>query len=151
MTDLKTETPNRKISQLAEELQGSESITLAGEVKAQIAEGKEIFNYTIGDFDPVLFPIPTLLKDEVIQAYQEGHTNYPTSNGIVQLRETLSGYISENLNIDYAPDEFLVAGGARPLIYAAYQALLDPDEDAVFPVPSWNNNHYTTLTRGNPI
>ncbi|MFN2428696.1 MAG: pyridoxal phosphate-dependent aminotransferase [Cryomorphaceae bacterium] len=148
MTDVKTLYPNRKISQLAEELQGSEIIKLAGEIKTQIAEGKEIYNYTIGDFDPAIFPIPTLLKEEIIRAYENGHTNYPTSNGIIELRETLSGYIKNKLGISYSPDAFLVAGGARPLIYAAYQALLDPDEDAVFPVPSWNNNHYTTLTRG---
>lgn len=151
MTDVNTLSPNRKISQLAEELQGSEIIKLAGEVKAQIAEGKEIFNYTIGDFDPEIFPIPTLLKDEVIKAYEEGYTNYPTSNGILELRETLSEYIAKNLGVNYDSSQFLVAGGARPLIYAAYQALLDPDEDAIFPVPSWNNNHYTTLTRGNPV
>lgn len=151
MTDVNTLTPNRKISQLAQELQGSEIIKLAGEVKAQIAEGKEIFNYTIGDFDPEIFPIPTLLKDEVIKAYEEGYTNYPTSNGILELRETLSEYIAKNLGVNYDSSQFLVAGGARPLIYAAFQALLDPDEDAIFPVPSWNNNHYTTLTRGNPV
>ncbi|MCA1763668.1 MAG: aminotransferase class I/II-fold pyridoxal phosphate-dependent enzyme [Flavobacteriales bacterium] len=136
MTDVKTLYPNRKISQLAEELQGSEIIKLAGEIKTQIAEGKEIYNYTIGDFDPAIFPIPTLLKEEIIRAYENGHTNYPTSNGIIELRETLSGYIKNKLGISYSPDAFLVAGGARPLIYAAYQALLDPDEDAVFPVPS---------------
>lgn len=151
MTDVNTLTPNRKISLLAEELQGSEIIKLAGEIKAQIADGKEIFNYTIGDFDPEIFPIPTLLKDEVIKAYEEGYTNYPTSNGILELRETLSAYIAKNLGVHYDSGQFLVAGGARPLIYAAYQALLDPDEDAIFPVPSWNNNHYTTLTRGNPV
>jgi aspartate aminotransferase len=40
----------------------------------------------------------------------------------------------------------IVAGGARPLIYATYRALLDPHERVVFPVPSWNNNHYAYLS-----
>jgi aspartate aminotransferase len=40
----------------------------------------------------------------------------------------------------------LVAGGARPLLYGAYRTLLDPGDVVVYPVPSWNNNHYAYLT-----
>lgn len=135
-------------SKLAAELKGSEIIKLAGEIKAKIASGVPIFNYTIGDFDPAIFPIPKALEEKIIEAYHQGHTNYPAANGIEELRNTLSEYISKRQGLDYLPNEFLVAGGARPLIYAAYQAILDHDEKAIFPVPSWNNNHYTTLTHG---
>ena len=38
-----------------------------------------------------------------------------------------------------------MAGGARPLIWAAYQAILDPGDVVVYPIPSWNNNHYCHL------
>ncbi len=138
----------RQTSKLAEELKGSEIIKLAGEVKAKIAAGIAIYNYTIGDFDPSIFPIPKALEERILSAYQDGQTNYPSSNGIEELRGSLSKYISNHQGLEYSPNEFLVAGGARPLIYAAYQAILDRDEKAIFPVPSWNNNHYTTLTHG---
>jgi aspartate aminotransferase len=47
----------------------------------------------------------------------------------------------------------LVAGGARPLIYATYRALVDPGDRVAYPVPSWNNNHYCYLcgAQGVPI
>ncbi len=140
-----------QLSELAEELKGSEIIKLAGEIKSKLALGAKIYNYTIGDFDPKIFPIPTTLRDGIVSAYQEGETNYPPSNGIAPLRETLSTYLKNKLGLSYSSEEILVSGGARPLIYAAYQAMLDPGEKAVFPVPSWNNNHYTTLTRGNQV
>jgi aspartate aminotransferase len=47
--------------------------------------------------------------------------------------------------------EVLVAGGGRPLIYAIYQAWVNPGEHVVYPVPSWNNNHYTYLVGGTPV
>ena len=41
--------------------------------------------------------------------------------------------------IDYARD---------PLqkLYGAYRTLIDPGDVAVYPVPSWNNNHYAYLS-----
>jgi aspartate aminotransferase len=136
---------------LASELRASEIIKLAGEIKAKIAAGSKIYNYTIGDFDPKIFPIPAALKEAIIKAYEEDQTNYPPSNGIEPLRNTLSAFIKKEQGLAYEPDAFLVAGGGRPLIYAAFQAMLDADEPALFPVPSWNNNHYTTLTNGRQI
>ncbi len=138
----------RKISLLASELQGSEIIQLAGEIREKVAAGAEIYNFTVGDFDPAIFPIPVQLREGIEKAYRDGHTNYPASNGIESLRKTLSAYIKKHQGLDYSPDEYLVASGGRPLIYSAFQAILDPGEKVVFPVPSWNNNHYTTLTRG---
>jgi len=138
----------RKVSLLASELKGSEIIKLAGDIRELMATGAQIYNYTIGDFDPQIFPIPEYLESAIQKAYREKQTNYPPSNGIEFLRMTLADFIAKNQGLTYSKDEFLVAGGGRPLIYAAYQALLDPDEDAIYPLPSWNNNHYTMLTGG---
>ncbi len=141
----------REVSLMAASLQGSEIIQLAGEVKALIAGGESVLNYTIGDFDPSIFPIPQALLNAVIEAYSSGHTNYPSSDGMSVLRKAIAAYISTKMNLEYPADHFLVAGGGRPLIYAFYQAVLDPDEKVIFPVPSWNNNHYTHLAGGQAV
>lgn len=140
-----------KLSQMAEKLVGSEIIKLAGEVKKLQAEGEDIKNLTIGDFNPGIFPIPNELKQGIIKAYQDNHTNYPAANGIEPLRNSISSYLKHYGKLDYTADEILVAGGARPMIYACYQAIVDAGDDVIFPVPSWNNNHYTHLSHGNPI
>ena len=144
-------TLSNRVSTMASGLQGSEIIRLAGDINAKIKAGKKIYNFTIGDFNPEIFPIPEGLQTEIIKAYKNNHTNYPAANGILPLRETLSEFIKENLGLSFSPDQFLVAGGARPLIYAAYRALVNNDENVLFPVPSWNNNHYTHLAGGNTI
>jgi len=139
------------LSKMAETLQGSEIIKLAGEINEKIKQGEKIFNYTIGDFDPSIFPIPLELKNEIIKAYQEDQTNYPAANGIQKLRESVAYFIEKYQGLKYGAEDFLIAGGARPLIYAAYQTILDQGEKVIFPVPSWNNNHYTHLSHAEKV
>ena len=139
------------VSKMAGTLQGSEIIKLAAEIQEKIQKGQSIYNFTIGDYDPAIFPIPEALQRGIVKAYQEHHTNYPAANGIAALRESVSQYIARFQGLDYKASDFLIAGGARPLIYAAYQTLVDPGEKVVFPVPSWNNNHYTHLSHAEQV
>jgi aspartate aminotransferase len=133
------------VSTLAEHLIGSEIIRIGGEINARIAQGEKIHNLTIGDFSPAVFPLPAKLSALIREAYEQGHSNYPPANGMADLRKAVSDYIQRGQGLNYGPDEVLIAGGARPLIYATYKTIVDPGEKVVYPVPSWNNNHYTYL------
>jgi aspartate aminotransferase len=139
------------VSELAEHLIGSEIIRIAGEINQRIAQGERIHNLTIGDFDPSVFPLPDGLRELIVQAYSEGLSNYPPANGVPELRRALQAYIHARQGMDVAMDDILVASGGRPLIYAAYKAVVDPGERVVYPVPSWNNNHYTYLHRAEKV
>jgi aspartate aminotransferase len=66
-----------RISRLVDQMSGSEIIRIGNAVSEQIRQGASICNLTIGDFDPKLFPIPEGLRDDIVAAYQAGHTNYP--------------------------------------------------------------------------
>ena len=137
---------DRSLSRLARGLIGSEVLRIAAEVRAAIASGREVLNLTVGDFDPREFPLPRKLADGIRAALEAGHTNYPPSNGVLELRKAIVEFYRRELGLDYPLESVIVAGGARPLIYATYRALVDPGEAVVFPVPSWNNNHYAYLT-----
>ncbi|MDQ3101504.1 MAG: aminotransferase class I/II-fold pyridoxal phosphate-dependent enzyme [Bacteroidota bacterium] len=141
------ETLNKQaqVSVLAEHLIGSEIIRIGGEINTRIANGEKIYNLTIGDFDPAVFPLPEKLRDLIREAYSEGHSNYPPANGILELRRSIAQYIDRSQHLSFTPEEILVAGGARPLIYATFKAIVDPGEKVLYPVPSWNNNHYSYL------
>ena len=135
-----------KLSQLASTLIGSEIVKLGGEIKEKIRQGARIYNFTIGDFDPALFPIPKELEDAIVDAYQKGHTNYPAAEGNLDLREALATFIGEKEKLTYSTDEILIASGGRPLIYTVFRAICDKGDKVVYAVPSWNNNHYTHFT-----
>ena len=141
------------LAPLARGLIGSEVLRIATEVRALIASGEPVCNLTVGDFDPREFSPPDALMAGIQKALAAGHTNYPPSNGVLELRQAATRFIQREFALDYPVESVLVAGGARPLIYATYRALVAPGEAVAYPVPSWNNNHYCYLSgaRGVPI
>jgi aspartate aminotransferase len=137
-----------KLSHLAETLIGSEIVKLGGEIRDKIRKGEKIFNFTVGDFDPAIFPIPKELEDGIVDAYRKHFTNYPAAEGNLDLREAISVFLKDREELVYGPDEILVASGGRPLIYSLFRTLIDKGDKVIYAVPSWNNNHYTHLNDG---
>jgi len=139
------------VSVLAQNLHGSEIIKIAGEINELKRQGQNIANLTIGDFDSNIYPIPKDLKLGIVDAYEHNHTNYPPADGMLNLRESVSAFLKSRFNFDYAPNQILITGGSRPLIYSIFMAIVDPGDKVVFPAPSWNNNHYCDLTRAEAV
>ncbi len=140
-----------KLSTLAETLQASEIVRLGATIKEKMKQGARIYNYTIGDFDSSVFPIPAELEQEIISAYKELHTTYPAAEGNLDLREAVSAFIAARQGLHYGPNEILIAAGGRPLIYSLYRAIIDKGDKVIYPVPSWNNNHYVHFTDGEHV
>ncbi len=140
-----------KISKLATHLIGSEIIKIGNEVNDLKAKGAEIANLTIGDLNSKIYPIPQQLKEGVQKAYQEDLTNYPPANGLLSLRKAVSKDLKNRWNLDYSADDILVAGGSRPLIYATFKTIVDENDKVIYPIPSWNNNHYSYLNSAQKI
>ena len=133
------------LSRMAQGLIGSEVLRIAADVRTAVAGGRPVCNLTVGDFDRSEFPLPPQLVANLHRAVEEGHTNYPPSNGVPELRRAIARFYARELGIEYPVESVLVAGGARPIIFAAYRTFVDPGETVAFPVPSWNNNHYCYL------
>lgn len=136
------------LSNLAGTLIGSEIIKLSGEIREKIKQGNKIYNFTIGDFDPSIFPVPAELEHEIIHAYKEHWTNYPAAEGNADLRESIASFLKNKEGLEYKPEEILVASGGRPLIYGFFRTVADRGDKIIYAVPSWNNNHYTHFVEG---
>ncbi len=134
-----------RVSRMASGIVGSEILKIAAEIRAMAAKGDKICNLTVGDFDPKQFAIPQVLLDAIIAAYNAGETNYPPSNGMPELRTQVQKLYADRLGLAYPADSVLIAGGARPVIYGIYRAVVDPGDVVVYPAPSWNNNHYVHM------
>ena len=140
-----------KLSYLSETLIGSEIVKLGGEIREKMRQGEKIYNFTVGDFDPAIFPIPKELEDEIVTAYRNHFTNYPAAEGNLDLREAIVSFMKGWEKLDYSLSEILVASGGRPLIYATYRAICDKGDKVIYAVPSWNNNHYTHFVEGDHV
>lgn len=134
----------KKLSQVGNQIIGSEIIKISQQIK-EITKTRKVQNLTIGDFDSRVNPIPKKLKDEIIRCYEDDLTNYPLSPGELNLRKSVSEYLKKRQGVDYSESEILIGGGVRPLIYTVYKSILDEGDLVVYPVPSWNNNHYAFL------
>ncbi len=139
------------LSKTAQELIPSGIRKISDKVNERIEKGEKIFNLTIGDFSPKVFPIPSVLKEEIKKAYDEAQTNYPPSDGVAGLREAVSKYIKDRGGFNYGKDEIVIGSGARPLTYTLMKALVNPGEKIIYPAPSWNNNCYVQLIDAVPV
>lgn len=137
-----------KLSQLAETLIGSEIVKLGNAINDRIRNGETIYNFTIGDFNSAIFPIPKELEDLIVEEYRKGSTSYPPADGVLDLRNAVASFLKEWEGLDYAANEIQIASGGRPLIYTLFKAVVDKGDKVIYGVPSWNNNHYVHLTDG---
>jgi aspartate aminotransferase len=126
---------------MAAGLSGSEILKIAAEIRAMAAGGQKICNLTVGDFDAKQFRIPQFLEDEIQAAIRAGETNYPPSDGVLPLRQSIQRFFKSELALDYPVEGILVTGGARPAICDVSRAGRS-GRCRRLPVPSWNNNHY---------
>jgi aspartate aminotransferase len=136
----------RRVSAMSEGMSGSEILRIAGEIRAMTEAGTRVCNLTVGDFAPAEFRIPTYLENEIAAALRHGETNYPPSNGVASLRESVRHFYERGLGLEYPVSSVLITAGSRPGIYGTFKTLVDPGDRVVFAVPSWNNNHYCHLT-----
>jgi aspartate aminotransferase len=152
----KDNSPNIKhelmqLSHLAETLIGSEIVKLGNQIKERIRQGETIYNFTIGDFDSKVFPLPAELEEAIHEAYRNGFTTYPPAEGVLELRQQISRFIADQLGLEYGINEIQIASGGRPLIYAIFRAIVDKGDKVVYAVPSWNNNHYVHFTEAQHV
>ncbi len=140
-----------KVSKLASNLIGSEIIKIGNEVNDLKAKGAQISNLTIGDLNSNIYPIPSELKQGIEKAYKNNLTNYPPANGLQSLRQSVSNDLKKRWNLDYSSNDILITAGSRPLIYAVFKTIVDEGDKVIYPIPSWNNNHYAYLTSANAV
>lgn len=90
----------------------------------------------IGESD---LPTPQFIKDAAIEALQDGQTRYTFAQGIPALREALNAYHKRHWGVDVGADRFNVTAGGVQAIMQAMQAVLEPGDEVIVPVPAWPN------------
>lgn len=126
-------------------MKGSRILGIAGQVRGLIAEGREIANFTVGDFSPQQFRIPEALSASIQEHVAAGHTNYPPADGVPELKQAIADQYKRDLGLDYGPESVCVGSGARPPIYATWGLFVEPGDRTVSFVPAWNVGYYAHL------
>jgi len=83
------------------------------------------------------FTTPGHIVAAAIQALQDGWHHYTPSAGIPPLREAVAEYISRTRRVRVLPDQVVVTPGAKPIIFFSLLALIQKNDEVIFPNPGF--------------
>ena len=66
-----------------------------------------------------------------------GYVRYAAADGTPDMKKAVIKYTIENYNRSVEPANIVASGGAKQAIMIALQAVLDPLDEVIFPVPYW--------------
>jgi aspartate aminotransferase len=115
-------------------LKPSPTLAMAAKARELAASGKDVVSLTVGEPDWGTFAVASQAG---IRAIQEGFTKYTAVPGIPELRAAIAAQNSEHLRVSYSAKEVCVGAGAKFVIFAALQMLLDPGDEVLIPSPYW--------------
>ena len=139
------------LSEMANGMERSRILSIAADVRAMIADGREITAFTVGDFSPAQFSVPDEIIEETNKAFAQRETNCPPAAGILEARASLAEWMSHRYGVDVGVEGIILGSGARPVLYAAFRLFLEPGDGLAYGVPAWNNHYYVHLNDAKKI
>jgi len=113
----------------------SSTMKVAADAERLRKEGADVVDFGAGEPD---FPTPVNIKQAAIKALESNFTKYTNTGGTLELREA----ICERHKTDFATNyngatECIVTVGGKHAIFNLIQALINPGDEVIIPVPYW--------------
>jgi aspartate aminotransferase len=115
-------------------ISASSTMKVAAEAERLRSEGVDVVDFGAGEPD---FPTPDNIKQAAIRALSENFTKYTAVSGTAELKNAVCDYHRRQFGTDYKPSECLITVGGKHIIFNAMQALINPGDEVVIPVPFW--------------
>ena len=112
----------------------SPTLGITARANALKAQGVDVIGFAAGEPD---FDTPEHIKAAAIEALQKGQTKYTPSAGIPALKEAVCEKLLRENGLSYQPSQVIVSVGAKHSIYNLFQAVLNPGDEVIIPVPYW--------------
>ena len=124
-------------SEIAERISSisvSSTMRVAAEAEKLRAQGVDVVDFGAGEPD---FPTPDNIKRAAIRAVEQNFTKYTNAGGTLELKEAVCERHAQDFGTGYQPNECLITVGGKHVIFNLTQALLNPGDEVVIPVPYW--------------
>lgn len=122
------------LSQIARSIKASP--TLALNEKAAILRDKGDPVIHLGGGEPKSrAPMDALLA--AVNSLNTGEIRYAPADGTPELKKSIIRYTEEYYHRKVNPENVIASGGAKQAIMVALQAILNPQEEVIFPAPYW--------------
>jgi len=97
-------------------------------------EGVDVVDFGAGEPD---FPTPDNIKAAAVRALDANFTKYTAAGGTLELKKAICERHRIDYGTNYAPNECVITVGGKHAIFGLTQALLNPGDEVVIPVPYW--------------
>jgi len=112
----------------------SSTLKVAADAEKLRADGVDVVDFGAGEPD---FPTPDNIKQAAIRALEQNFTKYTPAGGTAELKKAVCERHAQDFGTDYTPSECLITVGGKHAIFNLTQALVDPGDEVVIPVPYW--------------
>jgi aspartate aminotransferase len=123
-----------RLARRLDEVGFSDIVQIRNKVMAMRAEGLQIHSLHGGE---PYFETPDEIKFAAVRALVENQTHYAPSSGLLSLRKMLVEKLARKNAIHATTDEVIATVGGSQGLYAAFQSVLDPGDDALVFSPYW--------------
>jgi aspartate aminotransferase len=123
-----------RLAKRLDEVGFSNIVQIRDKVMELRAAGQQVHSFHAGE---PFFETPDGIKDAAVKALAENQTHYAPASGVLPLRTALVEKLAVKNNIHATPDEVIVTVGGSQGLYAAFQSVLDPGDDALVFSPYW--------------
>ena len=98
------------------------------------SEGVDVVDFGAGEPD---FPTPQNIKQAAIRALDQNFTKYTAAGGTAELKKAVCDRHAQDFGTAYKPNECLITVGGKHAIFNLTQAVINPGDEVVIPVPYW--------------
>jgi aspartate aminotransferase len=112
----------------------SSTMKVAADAERLRREGADVVDFGPGEPD---FPTPENIKQAAIRAVEGNFTKYTNTGGTQDLREAICARHKMDFGTNYTPAECMATVGGKHAIFNLMQALINPGDEVIIPVPYW--------------
>lgn len=134
-----------KLSARVQSVKPSPTLAITARAAEMRAAGKDVISLGAGEPD---FDTPEHIKAAAIKAIKDGFTKYTPVDGTAGLKQAVVDKFKRDNGFDYNLDQVLVSCGGKQSFYNLAQAMLDPGDEVIIPVPYWVSYPDMTLLAG---
>lgn len=138
-----------KLANRVAALTPSSTLAITAKAKELKVAGHDVIGLGAGEPD---FNTPDHIIEAAIKAMKEGHTKYTPSAGLPSLKQAICNKLLKDQRLEYKPNEVIVGTGAKFVLYALFQVLLNKDDEVIIPTPYWvSYPEQVKLAEGVPV
>ena len=131
-----------EISKILRGLEPSATLAMAAKAKELAAQGKTVYDLTLGEPD---FATPQHICDAAVEAVKAGHTRYTVASGIPELKKAVAEKYQADYGLHYEPAQVVVSNGAKHALHNVFFTTLNQGDEVIIPAPYWVS--YVELVR----